>query len=355
LSHLDTADESTSTSEFSDSQAAVVVAPPPRDERDGGDEDERHDRASAAGVLYDGDDLLPPPAPTSEKIAMGAAVLLPFVGLIAAIVLLWTVGWMGWLYVGMLIGGWMLTGLGITVGFHRLLTHRAFETYPWVRAFWMAMGALAIEGSPLVWCAIHRRHHELSDQHGDPHSPHLHGKGFWRSLKGLIYAQFGWLFAGFWASPKLERYVPDLLKEPLLVKVDKVYYIFVILSLLIPTAIGGLVTLSWHGALLGLIWGGLVRVFVTHHVTWSINSICHVFGRREFKTTDQSTNNLICGILGLGEGWHNTHHAFPTSARHGLSWWQFDMSWIVIKSMQLCGLAWDLKLPNEKAIAARRI
>lgn len=291
----------------------------------------------------------------AHRLVMGTAVVLPFLGCLAAIALLWTVGWMGWLYLGLLLGGWILTGLGITVGFHRLLTHRSFETYSWVRAFWMMLGALSVEGSPLVWCAVHRRHHEHSDSHGDPHSPRLSGKGWWNAARGLVYAQFGWLFTRYWTEPELQRYVPDLLEEKLLLRVDRLYYLWVIASLAIPTAIVGLATLSWHGALLGLIWGGLVRIFMTHHITWSINSVCHVFGRRTYATTDQSTNNLLCGLLGLGEGWHNNHHAFPTSARHGLAWWQFDLSWLVIRAMQSCGLAWDVRVPSERTKAARRI
>jgi stearoyl-CoA desaturase (delta-9 desaturase) len=300
-------------------------------------------------------ELLPAAPPPADQFAMLVAVLLPFLGTVAAAVLLGTHGWISWLHVGLLIGGWLLTGLGITIGFHRLLTHRGFETYPLVRAFWMAMGALAIEGSPLVWCAIHRRHHERSDQPGDPHSPQLHGGGWSATLRGLWNAQVGWLFAGYWSDPQLQRYVPDLLAEPLLVRVDRFYYLFVLISLAIPTAIAGLVGGSWQAALMGLLWGGLVRVFLTHHITWSINSICHVFGSRMFRTGDGSTNNLLCGILGLGEGWHNNHHAFPTSARHGLAWWQFDASWLVIRMMQACRLAWDVKVPSPKAIAARRI
>lgn len=296
-----------------------------------------------------------PPAPWTHKLTMATAVVLPFLGCVAAIVLAWRWGFMGWLYLGLMIGGWLATGLGITVGFHRLLTHRSFDTYRWVKLVWMTLGALSIEGSPLVWCAVHRRHHEFSDLPGDPHSPHLHGTGWWNSLRGLWYAQTGWLFTGYWSSPDLQRYVPDLLADKALVTVDRFYYLWVPLSLGIPTLIGGLATMTWQGALLGLVWGGLVRVFITHHITWSINSICHVFGRKEFASSDDSRNNWLCGLLGHGEGWHNTHHAFPTSARHGLSWWQFDTSWLIIRGMQLVGLAWNVRLPSESAIAAKRL
>lgn len=163
------------------------------------------------------------------------------------------------------------------------------------------------------------------------------------------------MFTSYWTSPDLERYVPDLRSESLLRRVDRMYYLWVIASLAIPTLIGGLVDWSLKGAALGLLWGGLVRIFVTHHITWSINSICHVFGQRAYQSADQSTNNVVCGILGLGEGWHNNHHAFPTSARHGLSWWQFDVSWLVIRSMQAVGLAWNVRVPSAKAMSARRL
>lgn len=295
-----------------------------------------------------------------HKLFMLAAVALPFVGFVVAIVISWRAGFMGWFYLAMLFGGWLVTGLGITVGFHRLFTHRSFETYRWVKLVWMTLGALSVEGSPLVWCAVHRRHHEQSDQPGDPHSPHLHGEGIWNSLRGLWYAHTGWLFTGYWSAPNLWRYVPDLLDDRALVALDRLYYLCVLVSLALPAAIGGVfsetsASWSWEGALLGLLWGGLARIFVTHHISWSINSICHVFGSREYATGDESRNNPVCGLLGLGEGWHNNHHAFPTSARHGLAWWQFDASWLVIRSMELAGLAWNVRLPDEKVMAEKAL
>ena len=286
---------------------------------------------------------------------MSIAVALPFLGCVVAIATTWQYGWMGWLYLGMMLGGFVLTGLGITVGFHRLLTHKSFETYGWVRALWMAMGALAIEGSPLMWCAVHRKHHSHSDKPGDPHSPHLHGTGVWNAFKGFVHAHTGWLFQPYWSDPQLKKYVPDLLADRWLVQVDRVYFLWVLASLGIPTLIGGLATMTWMGALLGFIWGGLARAFVTHHVTWSINSVCHVFGRRDYESGDDSRNNLLFGIVGHGEGWHNNHHAFPSSARHGLKWWQFDLSWLIIRSMQLVGLAWNVKTPSPHALETRAL
>ena len=303
---------------------------------------------------------LHPKADLTTKLVMSAAVIFPIIGCFAAGALMWAYGWMGWTYLAMVVFGWCLTSLGITVGFHRLMSHKSFETYGWVRVFWMIVGAFSVEGSPLVWCAVHRRHHGHSDQEGDPHSPHLHGTTTWGMIKGLCYAQVGWLFSGYWTKPNLEKYVPDLLKDKVLVMADKFYYVFVLLSLILPAVLGFGIEYAtggspWFGALLGFVWGGLVRIFVSHHITWSINSICHVFGRRHFHSNDHSTNNVLCGVLAMGEGWHNNHHAFPSSAKHGLLWYQFDMSWVVIRSMKALGLAWNVHLPSERALDSKRI
>ena len=304
-----------------------------------------------------------PPAPFMQKAIMMVAVVVPFIGCIAACILTWQYGWMGWPYLMMLLGGWIISTLGITVGFHRLCTHRSFETYRVVRAFWMAVGTLSVQGAPLIWCAVHRRHHGHSDQEGDPHSPNLGGPGIWGTIKGFWHGQVGWLFSGHWSKPELEKYVPDLTRDRMLTLINNHYYIIVIASLAIPAAMGyfaeawfgnGLRS-PWFGALLGVLWGGLVRIFFTHHVTWSINSVCHLFGRRHFHSDDHSTNNLICALLSMGEGWHNNHHAFPTSAKHGLFWYQFDASWVVINMMKWMGLAWNVKVPTEKVLESRRI
>ena len=313
-------------------------------------ETETHHRMKPGSEL--GDEL--PAGFTSTNIAMLIAVVFPFIGFIAVIAMSWAYGFMGWTWLSMLIGGWILTGLGITVGFHRLLTHRSFETYPWIRGLFAALGAMAIEGSPLVWTAVHRRHHEKSDHEGDPHSPYLHGKGLWNRIKGFCYAHLGWLFTSYWSSPYMEKYVPDLARDKWLQFIDKYYLLFVGASLAIPTAIGWAITGTGSGALMGLVWGGLARIFITHHITWSINSVCHTFGQKMFTTDDHSRNNAVCGLLGLGEGWHNNHHAFPTSARHGLAWWQFDLSWVVISTLKLTGLAWNIRLPSEQAMDSRR-
>ena len=290
-----------------------------------------------------------------HRLTMLGTILFPFLGVIAAVVVTWQFGWMGWPFLALLVVGWLLTAMGITIGYHRLLTHNAFRTYRPLKVIWAGLGALAVQGSPLVWCAVHRRHHEKSDQDGDPHSPRLAGKGFLGMIRGLVHAHMGWLFSPYWSRDLLKRYVPDLLRDRWIVAIDRTYLLWVVASLAVPAALGWLLTGSALGALLGLIWGGLVRIFIAHHITWSINSICHVFGRRHFHTTDNSRNNLVCGILALGEGWHNNHHAFPTSARHGLFWWQFDFSWLVIRAMARVGLAWDLVLPSPEMLKRRRL
>ncbi len=303
----------------------------------------------------DEDQPISEPAGIGDRLIMWLAVVAPFVGFILAIVYAWSVGWMTWPFLVLGTICWIVSGMGVTIGFHRLLTHGSFETYRPLRAMWMMLGALSVEGSPLVWCAAHRRHHEFSDKLGDPHSPNLHGRGLWNSIRGFIYGHCGWLFTRFWSDPDLQRYVPDLLKDKFLVAIDRMYYIWVILSLLIPTGIGALITMSWHGALLGLLWGGLARIFIGHHITWSINSVCHIFGGRPFKSNDLSTNNLLCAMLGFGEGWHNNHHAFPTSARHGLFWWQIDTSWLTILAMKKLGLAWNVKVPSRQVMDSKRV
>ena len=303
---------------------------------------------------FEKDEELKPDATTGQKITMLIAVIFPFLGVIGAGILTWQYGLTEWYYLAMVVVGWAVTSLGITIGFHRLMSHKSFETYRWIRATWMCIGAMSVEGAPLIWCAVHRRHHSCSDQEGDPHSPHLHDGSFWGSLKGFWYSQVGWLFAGYWSKPDLKKYVPDLLKDKMLVWLSDHYYIFVFLSLALPTFIGYAID-GWRGAGLGFLWGGLVRVFVAHHVTWSINSVCHVFGKREYVSNDHSTNNAVCGILAMGEGWHNNHHAFPSSARHGLKWYQFDMSWIIIRAMQMLGLAWNIKLPTSRQLELKKI
>jgi stearoyl-CoA desaturase (delta-9 desaturase) len=290
-----------------------------------------------------------------ERISLGkkvitlVVVICPLIGLVAAIVLLWGQGFQ-WIDLALLLGMYAITGLGITVGFHRLFTHRAFETNVVVKFILGVFGSMAVQSPLLQWVAQHRLHHQHSDTSDDPHSPHHYGKGLLALLRGFWHAHLGWVFDV--NSPDLERYSRDLRESGMLRMVSSLFPVWAILGLALPALLGGLLTWSWMGALLGLLWGGLARIFLVHHVTWSINSVCHLWGARPYRTGDASRNNFICGILAMGEGWHNNHHAFPTSARHGLRWWQFDLSYLVICTLALFGLAWKVKLPADRAVGA---
>jgi stearoyl-CoA desaturase (delta-9 desaturase) len=292
------------------------------------------------------------PSPTSVgmQLANLAGVVIPFAGLVTAAVLLWGLGF-GWVELGLLLTMYVLTALGITVGFHRLFTHRSFETGRVARFTLAALGSMAVQGPLLTWVAVHRRHHQHSDGDGDPHSPHGHGRGLLGMLRGLWHAHVGWLFRP--APPDLPHYVKDLRQDGATRVASALFPLWVAVGLLLPAALGGVLTGTWAGALLGLLWGGLARVFLVHHVTWSVNSVCHLWGRRPYRSGDQSRNNALFGILALGEGWHNNHHAFPTSARHGLRWWQVDASYWVIRVLALVGLAWNVKVPGKAALAVR--
>ena len=284
----------------------------------------------------------PQPMGLGQRVANLVAVTVPVLGLVAAIVFLWGRGF-SWVDLGLLLGMYAVTAVGITVGFHRLFTHRSFEANRAVQFVLAALGSMAVQGPLLKWVAFHRRHHQHSDTHDDPHSPHHHGAGPLGLLRGLWHAHLGWVFLS--DPPHLSRYVKDLRQSRLLRYVSALFPLWVLAGLTIPTVLGGVLTLSWSGALFGLVWGGLVRIFLVHHVTWSVNSVCHLWGGRPYRSDDESRNNFLFGVLALGEGWHNNHHAFQNSARHGLRWWQIDVSWYVIRALALVGLAWRIKLP----------
>jgi stearoyl-CoA desaturase (delta-9 desaturase) len=247
---------------------------------------------------------------------------------------------------------YFLTALGVTAGYHRLFAHRAFETVWPVKLVLGVLGSMAVEGPLFKWVAMHRMHHHHSDSRGDPHSPHAHGTGFLPMVRGFCHAHVGWMFGT--DPPGLLRYIGDLRPDPLLRMISKLFPIWAMLGLLIPAALGGVLTGTWLGALMGFIWAGLARLFFVHHMTFSINSVCHVWGRRPFRTRDQSRNNTVFGVLGMGEGWHNNHHAFPTSARHGLRWWQIDLTYLAIWGLKATGLAWRVHLPSGDTLAAKR-
>ena len=235
-----------------------------------------------------------------------------------------------------------LTGFGVTVGFHRHLTHRAFKAKRWLRGTLAILGSAAIEGPVISWVADHRKHHAFADVEGDPHSPHVdHGGGLRGALRGLWHAHVGWLFIHTQRGNK-ERYAPDLLKDPLIRFVDRTFVLWVTVGLLAPFFLGWVIGGSIETALTGLLWGGAVRMLVVHHVTFSINSLCHFFGRKDYDTGDESRNLAWLAPFTFGEAWHNNHHAFPTSYAHGMRRWQFDPSRILINVLERLGLVWDV-------------
>jgi stearoyl-CoA desaturase (delta-9 desaturase) len=288
--------------------------------------------------------------PWREQLAMAFGVGLPFVGLIVAIILAWRSP-VGKVDLFLLAGFYLFTILGVTIGFHRMFTHRALKAGPIVRFILAVAGSMSAQGSVLEWCAVHREHHKHTDRAGDPHSPHLHEGGWAGSLKGMLHSHFGWLFAS--GIEPADSVVADLLADPVLRFADRFFWLWMLLGWVLPALIAGLIFRTPAAALGGFIWGGLVRTFVLHHVTWSVNSVCHVWGQRPFDTPDHSKNNAIFGLLAFGEGWHNNHHAFPTSARHGLRWWQIDFTYWIIRGMNAAGLVTDVRIPPPAAIAAR--
>ncbi len=284
------------------------------------------------------EDFTPPPITRRERLANLAGVVVPFAGVLAAIVLLWD-NWVNWTVVGIMVAMYLLTAVGVTVGFHRLLTHRAFQTYPWLERTFAVLGSLSVEGSVLDWVADHRKHHAFTDVEGDPHSPHVgHGQG----LAGFWHAHAGWLMETQGQSD-WKKYAADLYEDGAMRRIGRMFPAMVALTLLIPTLAGfALEGFTAKGALEGLIWGGLVRVFFVHHVTWSVNSVCHIFGRRRFDIEDHSTNVWWLAPFSLGESWHHNHHAFPRSAVHGLKWWELDISAAIIAVLEKLGLAWNV-------------
>lgn len=280
--------------------------------------------------------------------------VVPVLGLGLVAWQLWAValGWNDLVVFGIMYAA---TGLGITVGFHRLLTHRSFQTTPAVRGTLAALGSIAIEGPVISWVADHRKHHAFSDKPGDPHSPHVeHGHGLRGALRGLAHAHVGWLFIHTHRGRKT-RYAPDLMKDPVVAWVDRTFIFWAIGGFLIAFALGfALGGADWKAGMTGMLWGGLVRILVLHHVTYSINSLCHFFGRQPFQTDDESRNLAWLAPLSFGEAWHNGHHAFPTSARHGLERGQIDISAGFIRLLERTGLAWDVVRVEPDRIAAKR-
>ena len=277
----------------------------------------------------------------AERTANLIGVVVPFAGVLVAIILLWNRA-VDVTDLAILAVGYLLLGFGVTVGYHRLLTHRAFQTYPGVQYVFAILGSMALQGSVLDWVADHRKHHAHADEEGDPHSPHVQfGQGWAGALRGLFHAHMGWLFdrAG---QAEHERYARDLVEDPGMRAIHKTFGLWVAAGIGLPALLGWLFTGSGHGALEGALWGGAVRIFVLHHITWSINSVCHFFGTRRFAIEDQSTNVFWLAPFSFGESWHHNHHAFPRSAVHGLRWWEIDITAYVIRLMRRLRLAWNV-------------
>ncbi|MBA2794239.1 MAG: acyl-CoA desaturase [Thermoleophilaceae bacterium] len=267
------------------------------------------------------------------------AVLVPFLAFLAAIPLLWN-DLIGPSDLAILAGLYLASAFGITIGYHRMLTHRAFETYRPVKYLFAILGSMAVQGPVIGWVADHRKHHAHTDEEGDPHSPHVgHGSG----LRGLYHAHMGWLFETNGVADS-KRYARDLLEDRGMRFISRNFLLWVALGLALPFGLGYAFTGTLSGALTALLWGGLVRIFFLHHVTWSINSICHFVGERRFETDDKSTNVFWLALPSLGEAWHHNHHAFPRAAQQGLRWWEIDISALVIRAMRRLRLAWNVVL-----------
>jgi stearoyl-CoA desaturase (delta-9 desaturase) len=282
------------------------------------------------------------------------AVVVPPLGVLSAAGILWGVAFSS-LDLILLVSFYVVCAFGTTIGFHRLFTHRGFETYAPVRAVFAVLGCMTMQGPLTQWVTDHRRHHAMSDQPGDPHSPHVgHGEGLLATVRGFVHAHVGWLFT----QKGMERgrdYGKDLYEDRLLVWIDRLYIVWVALTLGLPFLLGYWLGGSWERGVQAFVWAGLVRIFLYQHATFAVNSVCHMWGRRHFRSRDEARNNWVVALLVFGEGWHNNHHAFPASARHGLRRFQLDPSWWVIRALERLGLAWDVKVPSPVQLERRSV
>ena len=280
-----------------------------------------------------------------------ATILIPFIVSVLAIGL-FRLSDVGGVAIGLLLSMYALTMVGITVGFHRYFAHSAFRTNIAIRIILAILGSMAAQGPVIHWVSNHRCHHQCSDRPGDAHSPQVYEGQKFAQLRGLWYSHIGWMLNSEVTNSAI--FARDLLQDTAIAKINQLYLAWVILGLAIPAFLGGILTATWTGVLQGFLWGGLVRIFLAHHATWSINSITHLYGNRPFDTRDKSTNNIWLAIPTVGEAWHNNHHAFSSSAKFGLKWWQVDLGYYVIRVMGLLGLAWDVKAPTAGMIEAKK-
>lgn len=287
-----------------------------------------------------------------QQIALALFIAVPFVALVAAAPVLW--GWgLGWRDVIIALAMYGITGHGVTIGFHRLFTHRAFQASRWVRVVLAIAGSMSIQGPLIRWVADHRKHHRFSDRDGDPHSPWRYGHNLKALTRGFFYSHMWWLFDVEQTSQ--QKFAPDLCEDRLISGISRAFPLWVVLSMLIPPVVGGLWSWSWQGALSAFFWGSLVRVALLHHVTFAINSVCHITGKRPFVTKDESRNVWWLALPSMGEAWHNFHHAAPTSARHGVGRFEIDTSAIIIRVMERLSWVQDVRWPDAGLIARRRV
>ncbi len=303
------------------------------------------------------------PAPEEIRVPVLENVDRAITGAITVVppLLLVLVGWqvwnreLHWRDIAIFLIMYIPVGLGVTVGFHRLLTHRSFKTSAWMRGLLGVLGTMSVEGPVISWVADHRKHHAYSDRFGDPHSPHVEHGGGWRgALRGLAHAHVGWLFNHSQRGAR-ERYARDLVADPVIRFVDGTFVLWSLVGLAIPFGLGVVIGATVDAGLEGMLWGGVARIFVLHHVTYSINSLCHFFGRQRFDTGDHSRNLTWLAPFSFGEAWHNNHHAFPTSAVHGLGRREIDFSGIVISGFERVGLVWDVQRISQERQAAKAL
>ena len=308
---------------------------------------------------YDGAAPFPdaeqPAATNARRVLVVTAAIagLPFAGLVAALWLAWGHG-VGLADILLMAGLYVVTGLGVTVGYHRCLTHRSFTAAPLLRIVLAIAGSMSFQGSVISWVATHRRHHAFTDRPGDPHSPYRYGTSFRGLLRGLLHAHLGWML-GHDPTP-IDRYAPDLLADPAMRAVSNAFPALAVLSLAVPFGLGWAIGGTAYAALTALLWAGLVRVTLLQHVTWSVNSLCHMLGNRPFTTRqfDRATNLWPLALLSFGESWHNLHHSDPTCARHGVDRFQVDLSAEVIKIFERAGWARNVRWPSAERLDGRR-
>ncbi|MDY7020229.1 MAG: acyl-CoA desaturase [Cyanobacteriota bacterium] len=290
----------------------------------------------------------------AQKVHALAINIIPLLGSIATMITAFYWG-IGIVEVGLFLVMYILTLLGITVGFHRLFAHGSFQTNTPVKVILLILGCMAFQGPVTYWVSNHRRHHQYSDRQGDPHSPYCSegGEQYFSQIQGLWNAQIGWMFTHQITNTLF--FAKDLLRDKSIAKINELYYVWVMIGIAIPTILGGILTGTWKGLLSGFLWGGAVRLFLSYIFTNSINSITHLYGTRPFNTREQSTNNIWLAIPTLGESWHNNHHTFPNSAKFCLKWWQIDFGYWAIRFLQFMGLVWNVQYPTREMIEAKKV